>query len=319
MAILGARAKAIRSQKSADLIVNRDPQGRTPVTRSLDFGESVDQSGQAGKALNTPCPRVVFARYYEGKQISTHLLATTVATFGRSSERDVCLRVEPADTPANREKTFHISINHCILRYVGDGVEIIDTHSTNGTSLKSVGRLQPGLAVPVSDGDVITLADALALQVEFGRRRNPLRIDDDMASQIRQNKEDAIWLSDHLVGREKPGVLDYVRLRRIDNLAEEEYVLLFGVGSIDHSGTALVPLEPDVATKPGVRALDLGDTTPDYPAALYWAGKALHLQCNAADQVRINETVISAGEDRVLSGGETIEVLGQTVQVVARP
>jgi hypothetical protein len=227
--------------------------------------------------------------------------------------------VEPTDGPANREKTFHISINHCMLRYVGDGVQIIDAHSTNGTSLKSVGRLQPGLAVPVSDGDVIALADALTLQVEFCRRSKPLPPDDSMAAQLDAKKDDAAWLNDHLIGRDKPGILDYVRLRRLDNVPEEEYVLLFGVGNLGHSGAALIRLDPDAATQPHVRTLDLGDGVPDDPAGLYWAGNALHVQCNVADQVRINGTAISAGEDRVLSGGETIEVLGQTIQVGAKP
>jgi len=289
------------------------------MARSLDFGESADNVGQLSKGSNTPCNSIVLVRHYAGKQISTHVLPTAATAFGRSSEREVCLRVEPTDLPANREKTFHISINHCLLRYIGDRVEIIDTHSTNGTSLKSVGRLQPGLAVPVSDGDVIAVADALSLQVEFGKRSNPLPPDESMVSQLDAKKDDAEWLNDHLVGREKPGILDYVRLRRLDNLPEEEYVLLFGVGNVGHSGAALILLDPDAATLPHVRALDLGDTAPDCPAGLFWAARALHIQCNLADQVRINGTAISAGEDRVLSGGETIEVLGQTIQVVAKP
>ncbi|MGA2032970.1 MAG: FHA domain-containing protein [Thermoguttaceae bacterium] len=289
------------------------------MARSLDFGESTENVGQQAKGPSAPCNGIWLVRHCAGKQITTHVLPTAVAAFGRSSDREVCLRVEPTDLPANREKTFHISINHGLLRYIGDRVEIIDTHSTNGTSLKSVGRLQPGLAVPLSDGDVISVADALTLQVEFGRRSKPLPPDDGMAAQLDAKKDDAEWLNDHLIGREKPGILDYVRLRRLDNFSEEEYVLLFGGGNIGHSGAPLIPLDADAVALPHVRTLDLGDAAPDYPAALYWAGKAIHLLCNVADQVRINGTAISAGEDRVLSGGETIEVLGQSIQVVAMP
>ena len=288
------------------------------MTRSLDFGDSVGNSAQAAKPVSASCARVVLVRHYGGRQISTHLLASSVATFGRSSDRDVCLRIEPTDIPINREKTFHISINHCMLRYVGEGVEIIDTHSTNGTSLKSVGRLQPSLAVPVVDGDVITVADTLALQVELGRRSNPLRATDDLISQIGQNKNDVKWLNEHLVGHREPGVLDYVRLRRIDNHAEEEYVLLFGVGSIDHSGSALIRLEPDAAMKSGVRAIDLGDTAPEYPAGFHWVSGVLHVQCNVSKQLHINDIEISEGDDRALHGGETIEVCGQCIHVTVR-
>jgi hypothetical protein len=139
-----------------------------------------------------------------------------------------------------------------------------------------------------------------------------------MAAQLDAKKDDVEWLNDHLIGREKPGILDYVRLRRLDNLPEEEYVLLFGVGNIGRSGTPLIPLDADAAALPHVRTLDLGDTPPDYPAGVYWAGKALHIHCNLADQVRINGTAVSAGEDKVLSGGETIEVLGQSIKVAAQ-
>lgn len=285
------------------------------MARSLDFGESTDNAGQIAKGSSTPRNGVILVRHYAGRQISTHLLPKAVVSVGRSSERDVCLRVEPTDLPANREKTFHISVNHCLLRYIGDRVEIIDNHSTNGTSLKSVGRLQPGLAVPVSDGDVIVVADALSLQVEFGKRTNPLPLGESVVAQLDAKKDDAEWLNDNLIGREKPGVLDYVRLRRLDNLAEEEYVLLFGVGNVGHSGAPLIPLDADAATLPHVRTLDLGDTPPDCPAGLYWTGNTLHLQCNVADQVRLNGTAMSAGEDTVLCGGETIEVLGQSIHV----
>ena len=289
------------------------------MARSLDFGESAESVGQLAKGPSALGDCITMLRHYAGKQISTHVLPTAVAAFGRSSEREVCLRVEPTDLPANREKTFHISINHCLLRYIGDRVEIIDTHSTNGTSLKSVGRLQPGLAVPVSDGEVIALADALTLQVEFCRRSKPLPPDDSMVAQLDVKKDDAQWLNDHLIGREKPGILDYVRLAASTIFPRRSTSCFSGSAISGTLAHALIRLDPDAATQPHVRTLDLGDGVPDDPAGLYWAGNALHVQCNVADQVRINGTAISAGEDRVLSGGETIEVLGQTIQVVAKP
>jgi hypothetical protein len=197
-------------------------------------------------------------------------------------------------------------------------MEIIDNHSTNGTRLKSIGQLQPGLAVPLQDRDIVTVADVLNLQVEFGRRYRPVTIEDDEVSQIRLKQDDITWLSQHLIGSDRPGILDYLRLRRIDNVPEEEYVLLFGLGSVGHSGTALIPLGPDATTKPGVRALDLGDTTPDYPAAFHWADGALRLKCYVADQVHVDGTAVGAGEDMALADGETIEVLGQQIQVITK-
>jgi pSer/pThr/pTyr-binding forkhead associated (FHA) protein len=225
----------------------------------------------------------------------------------------------PTSVPENAEKTRQISSLHFLLRYIGDRLQVIDKGSTNGTSLSSQGAIQPNTAADLKDGDRITVAEVLNLAVDFVERAPSAALDEGIRAEIAAHLEDADWLAQRLVGPSKPGFLDFARLRRIDNLPEEEYVLLFGVGIVGSSSRALISVEAEAATRPAVRALDLGDTTPDYPAAFHWRDGALHLRSNVANQVRVNGTAMSAGEERALSGGEIIEVFGKRVEVTVKP
>jgi hypothetical protein len=195
-------------------------------------------------------------------------------------------------------------------------VEIIDTHSTNGTKVGSVGRLRPGIAAAVADGDIITVGDALTLQVEFGWRSNPLRIDGETAWEIEQHKDDSEWLNDRLVGRGMPGILNYIRLRRLDNLVEEEYVLLFGMGIVGHFGSPLIPLEGRIAEISDVVPIDPGSPS-DCSAELYWEGRRFHLRSHVSGQVRVGGTPVPVEQSQQLYGGEIVEVFGQVIQVGA--
>lgn len=282
------------------------------MTRTLDLGNSDEP--EAGSRLPS-CSAATLQWNHRGQMISTRLLGTPIAMFGRASDRDGCLRVCPTSIPENAEKTRQISGLHFLLRYTGDRLQVIDKGSTNGTLLSSRGPLQPNTAVDLQDGDRITVAEVLILAVEFVERAPSPTLDEGVRGEIAAHLEDADWLTQRLVGPSKPGFLDFARLRRVDNLPEEEYVLLFGTGTVGSSGRALITVDADTATRPAVRTLDLGDTTPDYPAAFHWADGVLHLQCCVADQVRINGTAVQAGEDRALTGDATIEVLGQNIQV----
>jgi hypothetical protein len=170
----------------------------------------------------------------------------------------------------------------------------------------------------LKDGDQLKVAEVLTLAIEFAERAQPATFDQNGRAEVAAHLDDSEWLAQRLVGPSKPGFLDFARLKRIDNLPEEEYVLLFGVGVVGSSSRALITVEAEAAARPAVRTLDLGDTTPDYPAAFYWAGGVLHLQCYVADHVRVNGAVLQAGEDRALNGGEAIEVFGQSIQVILK-
>lgn len=291
------------------------------MARKLDLGEPDEPAFQltpesGSRPQSCSVATLVWNRH--GQQVTTHLLGKAVATCGRASDRDVCLRVCPTSVPENAEKTREISSLHFLLRYIGDRLQVIDKGSTNGTTLASQGTLQPNIPAELKDGEKITVAEALSLVVECVERAPSSKLDDEDRREIAAHLENADWLAQRLVGASKPGVLQFARLRRVDNLAEEEYVLLFGTGTVGPSSRALITVSTETATRPAVRTLDLGDTTPDYPAAFYWEGGSLHLRSNVADQVRVNGTAVPAGDQRTLSGGEIIEVLGQSIQVAVR-
>jgi hypothetical protein len=292
------------------------------MARALDLGEPEQPTIQPTLQTGLParsCRAVTLVWNRQEKKVTTHVLGKAVASCGRASDRDVCLRVCPTSVPENAEKTRQISSLHILIRYIGDRLQVIDKGSTNGTLLSSAGALQPNIPADLKDGDKITIAEVLSLAVECVARAGDVPLDAKVRQEIASHLEDGDWLTQRLVGPSQPGLLDFARLRRIDNVPEEEYVLLFGVGAVGASDRALITTHAKAVAGPAVRTLDLGDAAPDYPAAFYWENGALRLRSNVADQVRVNGTAVPAGEQRILGGGETIEVLEQTIQVVAKP
>ncbi|MFP7761262.1 RDD family protein [Marisediminicola sp. LYQ134] len=77
---------------------------------------------------------------------------------------------DPADHPGARsipvpDPSRSMSKTHLLVRPVGDGLEVVDWHSTNGSALTHDGvdrELAPGVPVSVVDGDSIRLGDRVA-------------------------------------------------------------------------------------------------------------------------------------------------------------
>ena len=83
-------------------------------------------------------------------------------------------------------------------------------------------------------------------------------LDEGVRGEIAAHLEDTDWLAQRLVGLSKPGFLDFARLRRIDNLPDEEYVLLFGVGVVGWSSRALITVEAEAGHDASRQDVGLG-------------------------------------------------------------
>lgn len=292
------------------------------MARALDFGEPDDPAMQLKPESSSrlqSCSVATLSWNRQGQRIKTHILGKALVDCGRASDRDICLRICPTTAPENADKTRQISSLHFLVRYVGDRLQVIDKGSTNGTSLSSQGTLQPNVPADLKDGDRITVAEVLTLAVEFVARVPPVALDEEGRKKVAEHLEDADWLTERLIGLPQPGFLDFARLRRLGNLPEEEYVLLFGTGIVGSSKRAMITVDAETTARPAVRTLDLGDATPDYPAAFYWENGGIHIRSHTADQVRVNGAVVRLGEHRILSDGNTVEVIGQSIQISVKP
>ncbi len=83
-------------------------------------------------------------------------------TFGRRSDCDICLRVEPADEPANAEASKRISGQH-FAHEIGGGTYALTDTSTNGTAVdgRQLGR---GEAVELTGAAEVDVAGVLRLR-----------------------------------------------------------------------------------------------------------------------------------------------------------
>jgi pSer/pThr/pTyr-binding forkhead associated (FHA) protein len=195
------------------------------------------------------------------------LLPFAVVEAGRHSARNICLRLEPTDDPANLEKTRNISSHHLTIRYLGDSVELIDPGSTNGIFIGKE-RVPAGQPRRIEPGLTVSVAEVLELEFQPILRRDAVPDKDGVLPAAREKATDPNWLQQNLIGVDKPGQVAYLRVRRKNNATEQEYVLLFHAGVIGSDPEALLSLPVgNQAPLRRVAAFDFGPDLPIHPPA----------------------------------------------------
>jgi hypothetical protein len=243
-----------------------------------------------------------------------NILPIAVATAGRQSTRDLCLRFEPSTEKVNHEKSMKISSHHFSLRYVGTGVQFVDVGSTNGSIFDSK-RVQPNLPVLVDRQLLISVADILELVLEPVGRLGGLTMSNDLCEAASTNAGQPEWLQNEFIGVDKPGSIDFLRVKRVNNLPDTQYVLLYHSGRIGSSHDCLLPAFEFNATASRKRALDLGDAEiADSPARLLVRGKVIWLERTGNSVVTVSGKSLEVGQCCALAPGE-MTIAGMTYSV----
>jgi hypothetical protein len=192
------------------------------------------------------------------------LAAGPCVLAGRLSSHPIVLRVLPTEETANADATRRISSHQFTLRYLGDRVEILDPGSSNGTILEPGGKLMHGVGHDLPDGAVIRVAGLLDLRAHLVRRRTPISIEA-IREKVTADKGDPNALADLLLGDEAPGMIDYIRLERLNNTPTLSHVVLFHGAWIGTTEDCLIRLPSSAAPSSPVvrrpRAFDFGDAT----------------------------------------------------------
>ena len=212
---------------------------RPPVGESLRDSRLVPAAPVAAVPAAPP-PAKARLTWTDGRITRTlHLYFTAVLEAGRQTTKPLCLRVEPVTDPVNRDKSLAISSHHFTLRYLGDGVELIDPGSSNGTFVNRQ-RLNAGQPCWIQPGTSIWLADALELQLQPVPRRDAPADAADVCRAARTQADNPAWLQSKLIGADRPGWVSFLRIGRKNNLPQEEYALLFHAGGVGGGPEALV-------------------------------------------------------------------------------
>jgi hypothetical protein len=281
------------------------------MSRTIDFGEDQQPNEADGHLLRPPAKRKIRLRDEKQERL-IWLVSSPICSVGRGSEHDIVLRVQPTNLDENKRKTFQISALHFELLFSGESVTITD-RSSNGVQLKSAGALVRGQPTELRADDEINVAGVLTLTAQVVSRRNPTPIEPDLKQRINSALADPARLSQLLVGAEAPGSIDFVRIRRLNNCPEEEYVLLFGEGLIDSATEALIQLPKKVGT--GSRGLDLGGDDAGPVARLFWQNSDLMARVLRNDAVRLNDRELKEGDSVPLRSGDIVQT-GTTTIVV---
>ena len=199
-------------------------------------------------------------------------------SFGRSSDQDVCLRVEPTSDKENARQTGRISREHFRLRLDRNAVTIEDLNS-QGTQVDGK-RLQPGKPEKIADHSRIDVADVLQLTIDpFASVENSSQIGCCLISRLNNlSAERYLWLIDHA----KLGS------------REDSVVQIPAKGNTFHLG------------------LDFGDQS-DLPceAVLSVQGKELFVESRGEDVLH-NDSVLAVGESKSVKPGHVLKLSDNT-------
>ena len=284
------------------------------MARGIDFGsDPAPQASQPADAEPSKLLRITLDWSKSGSRVTSHVVASTRATFGRASLQHFCLRVEPVSAEENKEKTNQISKSQFAVVHLGDHVKVWDLHSTNGTSLKSSGQVNPGVPVRLADSEEINVAGVLSLAVEIVRRANYTPLPPKDLSEIEARAADLPWLNRRLLGKDTPGAFEFVRFRRLNNFVEAEYVMLFGKAPIGCGPQCLVSLASPSEQSRRTRGLDLGEEMISTMAYVHLQDGNFALTCCCDSGVQINGTKLPNAKTGILSDGTQIEISGQKV------
>lgn len=249
---------------------------------------------------------------HEGREKSLALLTKAFVEVGRRSECDICLRLEPTSEPDNREKTFRISSNHFSLRYLGDCVELIDRGSTNGTFAGSSKRLEPNIPWKIEPGSQVSVAQVLDLAFEVIPRASVPSDTDGIVTQTHDRANEPQWLQEHLVGDDKPGKIAFLKVRRLNNLPDTEYAVLFHSAPIGAGEGSILRTEPSTGSSRRVRAFDFGDAISEDPARLLVRNGQLMIERTGSEEVTMDGTSLQPKTPVALQNGMTIIIAGTT-------
>jgi len=218
---------------------------------------------------------------YDGEERTNILHTKRTLEFGRESNCDVCLRVEPVEVEKNKEATLQISRRHFRLTASDYFVQITDLGSACGTSIDSI-KLEPNQPFDLQNGE-ITVADVLQLSVRIEKENDKIQA---------------------------------VRLRRIDNLSGTEYVCLIGQCVIDIGENALLRLSLASARQSRSRALDIGqDHVAATPAMILAVNGGLHLKRTGNDPVMVNQKAINRNQSVPFPTNGVIQIGNSTFNV----
>lgn len=184
--------------------------------------------------------------------VELHLIAADTVVAGRLSTNPVCLRCEPTDDPGNRDRTLLISAAHFELNNREGRVELKDLQSRNGTTVGGT-RLAAGAVALILAKTLVNVGGALDLEVEpVGR------------GQVEEALEEA-----HAAGEARPpDHVAFLRVRRINNLPERQYVIIYHSGAIGPHPGALLHLPASLARPRGSRGFDFGAAPTEEAAAV---------------------------------------------------
>jgi pSer/pThr/pTyr-binding forkhead associated (FHA) protein len=228
------------------------------------------------------------------------LVAGAVATLGRNSTtpgadyacNDISLRVEPVNEARHAAATQQISGHaHLTLRYDGQQAVLTDG-STHGTLVNRTRKLARGESVALEDRLDVRVAGVLDLLFEAFRSadRDGRPAPTALAQAPREE------LDRTLVGFDKPGELDAVRIRRPGNLGGElEHVVLVRQARIGSSPYDCIQVRGRGVRERHARLLvDRGQ---------FW------LERLAEDgAVRLNDEPVEVGQRVGMRGGDVIEI-----------
>lgn len=228
------------------------------------------------------------------------VVTTAVATLGRNSTapgpgfmaNDVELRVEPISDPRNAAATQQISGHaHLTFRYDGRDALLYD-NSTHGTVVNRTLRLSRGESAPLVDRLDVRVAGVLDLLWETFRSATA----PDAALPCLSAGAPREALDAALLGFDRPGDLDAVRVRRPGNLgAELEHLIIIRQARIGCS-----PYDALQLRGPGVR---------ERHARLLVDREQLWLERLANDGVvRLNGQPLEVGQRIGLQGSDLIDV-----------
>ena len=203
------------------------------------------------------------------------------AAFGRRSNCDICLRVEPADQAENVEASCKISGRHFAVAVGTSGRLRVVDESTNGTAVN--GRLLGGGEAAEIDG---------AAEVDVG---GVLRL--------------------RLTVEAGGGMVQNLLVERVDNLPERRYLLLWGAADIGGPGT---PLPLVAATPPSAagRGFDLGADDAGAATATRLLCKNGGIWIESGGNVSLDGERLGGGMIKPLRPGE-LEIAGAAVTVTA--
>jgi pSer/pThr/pTyr-binding forkhead associated (FHA) protein len=282
----------------------------------IDFGAEDDVPARNPAAGAAAAQKLIVTWVEDSQEKTALLMAQAIVEAGRLSSKEICLRVEPASDPSNYERSKAISKHHFSLRYIGSAVQFVDVGSASGSSIdgKPVDANAPVL---VERNMTISVADVLRLELNPVIRTSAPTVNDGLFQDAAEHASDNNWLQSNLLGAEKPGGIDFLRITRKDNLPNHQYLLLFHSGSFGSEDTSLFRVPVSEKTPRRKRAFDIGNSTSPDPARLMIRDGVIWIERTGTDDVRVGDEQLAPGASKRLP--DNCEVVVANTRFVITP